>query len=169
MCIVRGPSITSESHCCIICSFYTLVLFLYWPLLIWTCNLYGEYEIKVYIIIIIIMSLTTSEPHGKITFIHSYIHSFIHSFIHSSLDRDGRWLHGRMFQPLSFSNESCPELSQVGPLKLTFWQRYTPITLYPTAPLYNVIIIYDTILRQKRNFKYEKELIQRRCHVSSLA
>ena len=27
-------------------------------------------------------------------------------------------------------------------------QRYTPIKLYPTAPLYNIIIIYDTILRQ---------------------
>ena len=26
----------------------------------------------------------------------------------------------------------------------------------PTAPLYNIIIIYDTILRQKRNFKHEK-------------
>ena len=35
-------------------------------------------------------------------------------------------------------------------------QRYTPITLYPTAPLYNIIIIYDTILRQKQNVKHEK-------------
>ena len=40
-------------------------------------------------------------------------------------------------------------------LKKTFRQyptilpRYTPITLYPTAPLYNIIIIFDTVLRQK--------------------
>ena len=32
----------------------------------------------------------------------------------------------------------------------------TPVTLYPKAPLYNIIIIVDTVLRQKRNFKYEK-------------
>ena len=31
-----------------------------------------------------------------------------------------------------------------------------PITLYHTAPLYNVMILYDTILRQKRNFKTRK-------------
>ena len=48
-------------------------------------------------------------------------------------------------------------------------QRYTPITLYPTAPLYNIIIIFDTILRQKRDYKHEKEWIQQRCHLSSLA
>ncbi len=46
------------------------------------------------------------------------------------------------------------------PLRLTFrkYPVYTPITLHPTAPLYNIIIIilYDTILRQKRNFKHEK-------------
>ena len=37
-------------------------------------------------------------------------------------------------------------------------QRYTPITVDQTASLYNIIIIilYDTILRQKRNFKHEK-------------
>ena len=36
---------------------------------------------------------------------------------------------------------------------------YTPITLYPTAPLYKMIIIiflYDTVLRQKGNFEHEK-------------
>ena len=56
--------------------------------------------------------------------------------------------------------------------KLTFIgniQRYTPITSYPTAPLYNIIIIYDTILRQKRNLKHEKNWIQQCCHISSLA
>ena len=35
-------------------------------------------------------------------------------------------------------------------------QRYTPDTLYPKAPLYNIIIIVDTVLRQKRKFKHEK-------------
>ena len=30
--------------------------------------------------------------------------------------------------------------------------QYTPITLYPTAPLYNIVIIFDAVLRQKRNF-----------------
>ena len=34
--------------------------------------------------------------------------------------------------------------------------RYTPITLYPTAPLYDIIIIFDTVLRQKRICKREK-------------
>ncbi len=34
--------------------------------------------------------------------------------------------------------------------------RHTPVTLYPKAPLYNTIIIVDTVLRQKRNFKHEK-------------
>ena len=35
---------------------------------------------------------------------------------------------------------------------------YTPITLYPTAPLYNIIIIIllDTVLRQKRIGKRER-------------
>ena len=31
-----------------------------------------------------------------------------------------------------------------------FIRRYTPITSYPTVPLYNIIIIFDTVLRQKR-------------------
>ncbi len=35
-------------------------------------------------------------------------------------------------------------------------QRYTLVTLYPKAPLSNIIIIGDTVLRQKRNFKHEK-------------
>ena len=38
-------------------------------------------------------------------------------------------------------------------------QPCTPITVYQTAPLYSIIVIrrgvYDTILRQKRNFKHE--------------
>ena len=29
--------------------------------------------------------------------------------------------------------------------------------LHPKAPLYNIIIIVDTVLRQKRNFKHEKQ------------
>ena len=33
-----------------------------------------------------------------------------------------------------------------GVLHLGNIQRYTPITLYPTAPLYNIITIDDTIL-----------------------
>ena len=33
---------------------------------------------------------------------------------------------------------------------------YTPITLYPTAPLYIIIIIFDTVLRQKRICKRER-------------
>ena len=36
-------------------------------------------------------------------------------------------------------------------------KRYTPIACYTTAPLYNIIIIFGTVVRQKRNFKHEKE------------
>ena len=45
-------------------------------------------------------------------------------------------------------------------LKLTFWQypRYTPITAYQTAPNYNTIIIFETVLRQKGNLEHEKIL-----------
>ena len=28
-------------------------------------------------------------------------------------------------------------------------QRYIPITLYPSAPLYNIIIMFDTVRRKK--------------------
>ena len=44
-------------------------------------------------------------------------------------------------------------------LKLNF-QKYPAIhTNYitPKAPLYNIIIIVDTVFRQKRNFKHEKK------------
>ena len=44
-------------------------------------------------------------------------------------------------------------------------QRYTPITLHPRAPLYNIIIIVDTVLTQKRNFKHEKQLNQQYRHI----
>ena len=55
-----------------------------------------------------------------------------------------------------FESRDFAETSH-GNLKLTLgnMQRYTPIRIYPTAPLYN-IIIYDTILRQERHFKHEK-------------
>ena len=33
--------------------------------------------------------------------------------------------------------------------------RYTPITLYSTGPLQNIIIIFHVVLRQKRNYKHE--------------
>ena len=36
-------------------------------------------------------------------------------------------------------------------------QRYTPITCYTTAPRYNIIIMFDTVVRQKRNFKHERK------------
>ena len=48
-------------------------------------------------------------------------------------------------------------------------QRYTPITLHPKAPLYNIIIIVDRVLRQKRNFKHEKQLSQQYRHIATLA
>ena len=35
-------------------------------------------------------------------------------------------------------------------------RAYTPITLYSTVPLYHIIIIFDTVLRQKRNIEHEK-------------
>ena len=34
-------------------------------------------------------------------------------------------------------------------------ERYTPITLYPTLPFYNIIIIFDTVVTQKRNIEHE--------------
>ena len=46
-------------------------------------------------------------------------------------------------------------------LKLKFRKypsnRYTPITLYPTLPFYNIIIIFDTVVTQKRNIEHEKQ------------
>ena len=35
--------------------------------------------------------------------------------------------------------------------------RYTPITLYPTAPLYNIIIIFDTVLIGRNEFVNAKD------------
>ena len=35
-------------------------------------------------------------------------------------------------------------------------QRCRPIACYTTAPLYNIIIIFDTAATQKQNFKHEK-------------
>ena len=43
-------------------------------------------------------------------------------------------------------------------LKITF-TKYPAIhtkTLYPTLPIYNIIIIFDTLLRRKRNIEQEK-------------
>ena len=42
-------------------------------------------------------------------------------------------------------------------LKLENIHRYTPITLYPTLPFYNIIIIFDTVVTQKRNIEHEKQ------------
>ena len=61
----------------------------------------------------------------------------------------GRFATPRQTAPLT---AAVPSASNA---KLTYTD-YTPITLYPTAPLYNIIIIYDTILRQRRHFKHEK-------------
>ena len=35
-------------------------------------------------------------------------------------------------------------------------QRYTSITVDQTAPIYNIIIMFDTVLGQKGNFEHEK-------------
>ena len=48
-------------------------------------------------------------------------------------------------------------------------QRYTPITLHPKAPLYNIIIIVDTVRRQKLNFKHEKQLSEQYRHIATLS
>ncbi len=45
-------------------------------------------------------------------------------------------------------------------------QRYTPVRLYPKAPHYSIIIIVDTVLRQKRNVKHEKQQYR---HIATLA
>ena len=47
---------------------------------------------------------------------------------------------------------------RVNTLKQTFmtYPAIHTITLYPTAPLYNIIITFDTILRQKGNLEHEK-------------
>ena len=47
--------------------------------------------------------------------------------------------------------------------------RYTPITLYPTLPFYNIIIIFDTVVTQKRNIEHEKHWFQQGCHICNLA
>ena len=47
----------------------------------------------------------------------------------------------------------CLGCRETAVTELTFRQYptiYTPITLYPTAPLYSIIIIYDTLLRQRQ-------------------
>ena len=36
--------------------------------------------------------------------------------------------------------------------------RYPPITLYPTLPFYNIIIIFDTVVTHKRNIEHETGL-----------
>ena len=46
-------------------------------------------------------------------------------------------------------------------------QRYTPVRLYPKAPLYSIIIIVDTVLRQNRNIqtrKVMKSTLSPYCH-----
>ena len=43
------------------------------------------------------------------------------------------------------------------------------LTLHPKTPLYNIIIIVDTVLRQKRNFKHGKQLSQQYRHIATLA
>ena len=42
-------------------------------------------------------------------------------------------------------------------------------TNYTYIPLYNVIIVVDAVLRQKRNFKHEKQLSQQYRHIATLA
>ena len=56
-------------------------------------------------------------------------------------------------------------------LKLNF-RKYPAIQtncITPKAPLYNIIIIVDTVFRQKRNFKHEKQLCQQYRHIDTLA
>ena len=56
-------------------------------------------------------------------------------------------------------------------LKLNF-RKYTVIhTNYitPKSPLYNIIIIVDTVFRQRRNVKHEKQLCQQYRHIDTLA
>ena len=48
-------------------------------------------------------------------------------------------------------------------------QRYTLNTLHPKAPLYYIIIIVDTVLRQKQNFEHERQLSQQYLHIATLA
>ena len=48
-------------------------------------------------------------------------------------------------------------------------QRYTPITLYTTLPFYNIIIIFDTVVTQKRNIEHEKQWFQQGCHICNFA
>ena len=51
---------------------------------------------------------------------------------------------------------SCAYGNSLCTVLLGYILRYTPIELYPTAPLYNIITVYYTILRQKRHFKHER-------------
>ena len=50
---------------------------------------------------------------------------------------------------MGYPDESRSEVNCVGALQLK------PITLYSTLPLYHVIIIFDTVLGQKRNIEDE--------------
>ena len=54
-------------------------------------------------------------------------------------------------------------------LKLNFRKYPAMHTNYitPKAPLYNIIIIVDTVFRQKRNFKHEKQLCQQYRHIAT--
>ena len=54
-------------------------------------------------------------------------------------------------------------------LKLTFRQYPAINTNYIISHCTTLIIIYNTILRQKQDFKHEKQLIKQCCHLSSLA
>ncbi len=53
-------------------------------------------------------------------------------------------------------------------LKLNI-QRCTPIECYTIAPVYKIIIIFDTVVTQKWHFKHEKWLIHQCRHLATFA
>ena len=46
---------------------------------------------------------------------------------------------------------SCRYINPCGDI-----QRYTPVTFHTTASFRNTIILFDKVVRQKRNFKHDK-------------
>ena len=90
-------------------------------------------------------------------------HMYPHFFVTSN-EPDARAL----------SEDSCMSSMTVNAsFKLTF--RHYPeihtnyIISHYTITFYNIIIIVDTVLRQKGNLEHEKLLIQQCCHLSTLA
>ena len=85
-----------------------------------------------------------------------YIESLIPILCGASIFR--YWYHLCSFtwiylNPIIITRLCLPVLTQIAIHIRQYIQWWTPIACYTTAPLYNKIIVFDTVITQKRNFK----------------